>query len=226
MRLAIAPEATMLVPSTSQASTPTWRDLLRHSQRLEWFPEVGLGYLDAPPIAYDIDYWATYRELDKTACGAQLTTMRINLVDFHWQGDVVDIGIGGGRFVSERPNSFGYDISVPAMSWLAERGLWRDPFLQPVDAITCWDSLEHMRDPGPLLAQVRKYVFVSMPIFNGPHHALLSRHFKPGEHYLYAERRGLVWLFEQYGFECLHFDMRETEAGRDGIGSFTFRRVA
>jgi hypothetical protein len=199
---------------------------LRRSQRLEWYPEVGLGYLDAPPIEYDAAYWEHYHELDETECGEKLTEMRINLVNFHWKGDVVDVGIGGGRFICERPNTYGYDINISAMSWLAERGLWKDPYLYPVDAITCWDSLEHMRDPGPLLAQVRKYVFVSLPIFNGPHHALLSKHYKIGEHFWYFERRGLVWLLQQHGFECTHFDMRETQVGREDIGSLVFRRIA
>lgn len=224
MRLATAQEVTTFVPSTSRGLTSTLIDSLRRSGTLEWYPSIGLGYLDAESISYDEDYWQNYRQLDETVCGDQLTRARADLVNTHWQGDVVDIGVGGGRFCRERPNTYGYDISVQAMSWLAEKGLWRDPFLAPVDAISCWDSLEHMRDPGPLLAQVRKFAFVSMPIYNGPHHALLSRHFKPGEHYLYAEMRGLKWLFEFHGFELLYHDRRETLLGREDIGSFVFRR--
>jgi hypothetical protein len=206
-------------------SKPSLLDSLRQSQQLEWFPQLGIGYLEAPSIDYGADYFEHYRQLDETPCGAKLTAMRIALLEPYWNGGVIDIGIGGGRFVLEREHTLGYDINPQARDWLKSAGKWCDPFSAPVAAVTMFDSLEHIRDPGPLLAQVQHYVFVSCPIFTGPAHVLESKHYKPGEHYWYFEQRGLETMMKMNGFKMLYYDTREQDAGRVDIGSAVFKRI-
>lgn len=188
-----------------------------------WWPELGIGFHPKPAMDYQEDYWQKYRQLDNTDVGAALTRSRIDLVRRHFSGVAVDIGIGGGRFVEES-GSLGFDINAQAMEWLDGRGSLCDPYSQEVDAITCWDSLEHIPDPTALLRQVRQWIFVSLPIFSGPDHALKSRHYKPGEHIWYWTHSGFVNWCAGHGFDLVEHNDAETQIGRDGIMSYAFRR--
>lgn len=60
--------------------------------------------------------------------------------------DIVDVGIGGGRFITEC-GAFGFDINPEAVAWLKQIGRFRDPAGK---ALTFWDSLEHQRRPSRL----------------------------------------------------------------------------
>jgi len=92
------------------------------------------------------------------------------------------------------------------------------------EAITCWDSLEHIPEPEKLLAKVEKYVFVSMPIYDDMNDCLNSKHYKPGEHLHYFTARGFKLFMRQNGFDLLSSSAIESELGRDGIMSFVFKR--
>lgn len=188
-----------------------------------WWPELGMGFHPAPAMEYRDDYWQEYRRRDATDTGAALTRARIDLVRRHFSGVAVDIGIGGGRFVEES-GSRGFDVNARAVEWLDGRGSLCDPYSQKVDAITCWDSLEHIPDPTALLRQVRQWIFVSLPIFSGPDHALKSRHYKPGEHIWYWTHDGLVKWCADHGFSLVECNDMETQLGREGIMSYAFRR--
>lgn len=200
-------------------------DSLR-SERLQWLPELGIGWYPVSAQPYDEAYWENYRELDRSFTGAALTAMRLDLVAKHWGNQVVDIGIGGGRFLIDHGLAFGYDVNPHAVEWLKEHDLWCDPYAQPVDAITCWDVLEHIHDPGPLLANVRRFVFVSLPIFGGPEDVLASKHFKREEHCWYFTRVGLAQFMKRYGFKVIAGNNMEQMAGREQIESFVFERPA
>jgi hypothetical protein len=198
-------------------------DSLREN-RLQWIAELGIGYFPVTAQPYNAEYWENYRRLDKSPSGDALTGIRIDLVAKHWVGAVTDIGIGGGRFVTERPQTFGYDVNPVAVAWLHEHGRFQDPHKEEVDAVTLWDALEHIHDPRPLLANVRKLVFVSIPIFKGLSDVLRSKHLKPKEHVWYFERCGLNTFMELAGFVPIDWNRMETEAGREQIETFVFRR--
>ncbi len=186
-------------------------------------PDVGIGWYPVVAQPYNGAYWESYRERDASPTGGPLTDGRRNLVETYWQGSLVDVGIGGGRFVTECPNARGFDINPQAVEWLKSNGKWLDPYEQHSPAATFWDSLEHIADPRPILAHVGRYVFTSLPIFDGPEHALRSKHFKPEEHCWYFTRDGLVRFMRWFDFELVHEDRRE-EFCREDIGSFVFRR--
>jgi hypothetical protein len=92
------------------------------------------------------------------------------------------------------------------------------------DAVSLWDVLEHIPDFQPLLANVREWLFLSLPIFRDAAHVLASKHFKPDEHCWYFTRDGLVVAMNLCGFALVSESIVETELGREDIGTFAFRR--
>lgn len=190
---------------------------------LLWSEELGMGYHPRPPMDYSGPYFEKYQALDATPMGAALTAARVEMVQRHCQGTVVDIGIGGGRFVLES-GGCGYDVNAEAVAWLRDRERYFDLYANPTEAITCWDSLEHIPEPEKLLAQVGEWVFVSMPVYLSQRDCLNSKHYKPAEHLWYWTQSGLIAWFARQGFGCVEINERESELGREGITSFAFRR--
>lgn len=196
---------------------------------LLWSPEKGYGWHSRPAMLYSGDYFAHYQKLDNTKMGALLTRARLELVGKYCPpSDTVDIGIGGGRYVLESGGE-GFDVCKDAAEWLQFGGRYRDPYDKwygPVKAVTCWDSLEHIPDPRALLAEVKEWLFVSLPVFEDADDVLSSKHYKPGEHLWYFSPTGFInWCAEQ-GFECVEMNRVESDLGREGIMSFAFKRVA
>lgn len=190
---------------------------------LLWSEELGRGFHTREPMEYEGKYFAKYQELDMTPMGHCLTNVRVNFVRSHTDSQIVDIGIGGGMFVEEIDGQ-GFDVNDDAVVWLLEQVRFCDPYKLAVDAITCWDSLEHIPEPEKLIAHVKDWVFVSMPIYKDMKHCLASKHFKPGEHIHYFTHEGLLLWFEQQGFICIEYNDIESKLGREGIVSYAFRR--
>lgn len=193
---------------------------------LVWLPEVGIGYypVKQSEMPYDAEYFARYQERAQTAIGRALTQARIDLVSRHYQGEVLDVGIGCGQFVEARPDTYGYDVNPAGIDWLKARDKYRDLYAGEYDACSFWDSLEHIVDPAEAIRHVRQWAFVSIPIYEGAEHILRSKHFRRTEHIWYHTDAGLRWWFEQQGFECVEANDMETQIGREGIGSYAFRR--
>lgn len=197
---------------------------------LVWWPEFGMGYypVTAGPGVYDAAYWQKYVEMDATLMGVLLTTARVEMVQRYWQGTVVDVGIGAGAFVQARQavgRTLGWDVNPLGVAWLAERGLLQDPTqVTGRVALTFWDCLEHIPEPGPLL-DLASWVFVSLPIFQGPDHVLRSRHYRQTEHCWYWTRQGFLNWMQRQGFECVDHNTQESLLGRQDIDSFAFKRV-
>ena len=191
---------------------------------LIWDTEAGYGFHPEPAMKYDGDYFQKYMEMDNTPMGYVLTEARCDLVSQHYKGDnLIDIGIGGGAFCLSH-GCYGYDVSEQAVTWLRDGGMYRNPYKAGCEAMTCWDSLEHVLDPVALVQCASKYVFVSMPIYQDREHCVNSKHFKPGEHLHYWTHDGLIDWFARLGFVCMESNDIETQLGREGIYSFVFRR--
>jgi hypothetical protein len=153
---------------------------------------------------YTGDYFAKYQLMDETPMGEALTDARVLLVDDHYQGeDIIDIGIGGGKFVILMMCS-GFDVNPSAVRWLKDQGLYRDPYEKKVEVLTFWDS---------------------MPIYENEAHCRSSKHFKPGEHLHYWTHSGLVDWFAQQGFILMAHNDEESRIGREGIKSYAFKRA-
>lgn len=197
-----------------------------------WLPEVGVGtypvdHRDA--TTYDQDYWAKYEAYANSPLGRALTARRVELVtQFAPKAIVVDVGIGCGQFIQSLHGigraAFGYDVSPIGVQWLKDNGWWFDPYAADCDVATFWDSLEHIHEPGRLLARVRHTAIVSIPIFRDGDHVLTSRHYRKSEHRWYFTRDGLIRWMDGHGFRCLHHDTSESLLGREDIHTFVFSR--
>lgn len=192
---------------------------------LAFFPELGYGYFPVPESRpYDEDYFAKYVKMADTAMGEAITQERVNLVRRHHNGDVVDVGIGCGHFVTAC-DSEGYDVNPHGIRWLEERNKFHDIYKAPAGALTFWDVLEHIDEPDAAIAQAKEWVFVSIPVFENAEHILRSRHFRKDEHIWYFTHEGLINWFGSHGFKCAEWSRFESELGRDGITTYAFKRV-
>lgn len=196
------------------------------SEGLVWLPQLGIGRYPVPAERpYDDNYFRRYQEMAETEMGRALTDARIGLVGRHYSGPVLDVGIGAGQFVSSRPDTLGYDVNRAGIDWLQGEGVWADLYASEYDALTFWDSLEHIDDPEEAVSRARKFVFVSLPVFADAEGVLKSRHFRPDEHIWYFTHDGLIRWFEQQGFTCIECNQTESSLGREEISSYAFKRI-
>jgi hypothetical protein len=199
-------------------------------RRLTWWPELGIGHypVEVGFAPYDQDYFDSFDRNANSDLGRALMQARFNFVERHYRGTLIDVGIGSGAFIelrcARRRTTYGYDVNPAGIAWLDERKLLVDPHLVSFDAVTLWDVLEHIPDFQSLLANVKEWVFTSLPIFRDAEHALGSKHFKPDEHCWYFSREGLVFAMKQCGFVLVSESKVETDLGREDIGTFAFRR--
>lgn len=193
---------------------------------LAWLPELGIGRYPVPKDRpYDADYFMRYQSMGKTLMGQQLTAARIEMVGRHYQGLVLDVGIGSGQFVNSRPDTWGYDVNPAGIEWLKERGRWADLYHDRYPALSFWDSLEHIDRPDLAVARAEKWVFLSVPIFDGAEHILQSHHFRKDEHIWYFTDYGIKRWFDEQGFMCIEQNVVESQLGRNGIESYAFCRA-
>ncbi|QDX29572.1 methyltransferase domain-containing protein [Dickeya poaceiphila] len=197
------------------------------NSELSFFPELGIGHYPVPKNRpYDEGYFSKYASMASTEMGRELTKFRINFVKKYHAGDVVDVGIGCGQFVSKCENAKGFDVNPAGVEWLHKNGKFHDIYNEKASALTFWDVLEHIDNPEQAISQATEWVFVSIPIFDNAEHILKSRHFRKDEHIWYFTDVGLRKWFLENGFECVDHCKTETELGRDGIDTYAFRRVA
>jgi hypothetical protein len=199
--------------------------------RLTWWPQLGIGYypVEAGLAPYDQDYFDRFDRNARTDLGRALMRARVEFVERHYRGPLIDVGIGSGAFIElrreRRRTTYGYDVNPIGIEWLEQRMLLVDPYLVSFDAMTLWDVLEHIPDFQSLLANVRDWLFLSLPIFRDAEHALRSKHFRPDEHCWYFTRDGLVTAMNMCGFALVSESAVETDLGREDIGTFAFRRT-
>lgn len=82
----------------------------------------------------------------------------------HLEGNVLDVGCGIGDLLAFRRNTIGADINPRAVAWCREHGHKAElmlPNVLPFDAsqfdgVVLDNVLEHITDPKPLLAEVRR----------------------------------------------------------------------
>lgn len=202
---------------------------VKHESGLVWSDQRGVGYYPVVQNGqYDEAYWENYQKYRNSPIAEALMDARVSLVSTHAPGQpVVDIGIGSGHFIETRKGvTYGYDVNPTAIRWLLDRDLWWDPYARDPEHVTCWDTLEHMSRPDAFVERVRKTLVVSVPVFVDLAHVVASKHFKPNEHYFYWTRDGLVSWLRAMNFELVAENEMETELGREGIGTFVFKRIA
>jgi hypothetical protein len=191
---------------------------------LIWLPKKGMGYYPVKDVdePYDEKYFANYQKLADTPIGIALNKARVDLVRKHFDGTVLDVGIGAGTFIESHGNAIGTDVNSVGIQWLKNiDSLWDGC---DVEGATFWDSLEHLPNPDDILSKITDYVFVSIPIFDNCYHLLKSKHFKTSEHRWYFTEEGFInWMYDK-GFELVEMNRMEEEIGREDIGTYVFKR--
>lgn len=182
-------------------------------------------------VEYDADYFKKVEAYDGTPIAKAVNAGRCELVARHLEAPaaVLDWGAGSGAFLRDAAAAGysvkGYDLNLQALQRLTDRGLLsKDPYL--FDAVTLWDTIEHMEQPEAVLKSIRKgaHLFASVPVFEDLRKIRESKHYRPGEHLYYWTAKGFADWLGLYGFRLLEQSDHETIAGRDSIGAFAFRR--
>lgn len=204
----------------------------RAARGLVWLPERGIGWLPVSDQPYDTDYFRKYEGYAATEMGAAITRVRVELVERYLMParPLIDVGIGSGAFLDELlasgfTRAYGFDINPAGVDWLGGRSLFMDPYTHPADALTFWDSLEHIPDVHRMLGNARRFVFCSLPIVPGDGPPRLDwKHLRRDEHCWYFTRRGLIGWMDEQGFDCVECTAAETLVGREDVETLVFRR--
>lgn len=178
-------------------------------------------------VPYDDAYFDKYVGYEGHEIARGINAARIGLVNKYAgdRADVLDVGIGSGEFLRQRPRTFGFDVNPKAERWLKSWLKWSDDFAS-FRAFTFWDVLEHVPTPTDYFDRIASgsLLFTSLPIFDDLKRVRESKHYRPNEHYYYWTRDGFVAWMALHGFWLLECNDDETKAGRESILSFAFRR--
>lgn len=171
--------------------------------------------------------------MSETDAGKQINAFRIKWVLDHAgpRVSLLDYGSGDLTFLSlarlsHWPEAHGYDICEDDLVKYALRDLGHGSHSRH-HAVCFWDSLEHLDNPMEALALADAWVFVTIPIMpNSVNPARLPewKHYKPGEHFWYFTRRGIVSFMREAGFTMTDVSEEECEYGREDIATFAFLR--
>jgi SAM-dependent methyltransferase len=196
-------------------------------------PDAGVAYQAdmRRKIRYGEAYLACFDEYARGQIAARLMAGRVAMLSRHVAPDatVLDVGCGSGAFIQAAIGAGfkarGYDVIPEAVSRLISRDLYDD---EPCgfEAVTFWDSIEHIEEPEIWLRRVNPgaVVLAAIPVFEDLRKVRESKHYKPGEHLYYWTPRGFVEWMGLYGFRLLEMSSHEVDAGRESIGAFAFCR--
>jgi 2-polyprenyl-3-methyl-5-hydroxy-6-metoxy-1,4-benzoquinol methylase len=194
----------------------------------------GVAYqrdMRAARVAYDDSYFDRYKSYEGSTIEQALNAGRCAMLARHVEkgASVIDIGAGSGAFVRKAQaagyQARGFDVIPKTVSQLRDADAYaEDPGL--FDVVTFWDSIEHIDCPEILLREIRAnaLVLVAIPVFTDLRAIRDSKHYRPGEHLYYWTVEGFVNWMALYGFRLLEQSSHETDAGRESIGAFAFRR--
>lgn len=180
-------------------------------------------------VAYDSAYADKCRRYEDDPVARQVVEHRVSLLREYLPAGarVLDVGIGSGAFMRAAQEAgydvWGFDVVPETRRQLEESGRFSDDY-DLFDAVTAWDSLEHMEEPHRLLQSIREggMLFVSIPVFTDLRRIRESKHYRPGEHLFYWTAGGMVRWAEEYGMRWLRSSDAEQKAGRDSILEFAF----
>lgn len=195
-----------------------------------WSKELGIGHLpllDSPEndSVYDREYFDKYVEMSKTFDGFRLNMARQRQLrfSFPYTTSILDVGIGSGMFC-DSIGADGTDVNPYAVRWLKENGKLA-PEDEQYQVITMWDVLEHIPDPTDILSRATRGLCISMPIYRGIEHIMVSKHLRINEHCWYFTNQGIKNYLKLFGFNRVLLESTiESDICREDILSYTFAR--
>lgn len=177
-------------------------------------------------VEYAAEYWNKCAAYEGEEIAQKINSGRVALVSRHIGSNrVLDVGIGSGEFIKNRPNTFGIDVNAVALDWLKTNGLLAKN-LGDFAGYTFWDVIEHVPEPEDYFRHIKLHacLFTSLPLFYGLGSIRASKHYRPGEHLYYWTEEGFLDWMDLHGFRLLETQFFEMEAGRESIYSFAFVR--
>lgn len=197
-------------------------------------PHRGVAYqrdMTKGRMRYDAAYLANYDSYAIGPIADALNRARVAMLMRHAAAGaaVLDVGAASGRFVREAQaagfDAKGYDVIPEAVERLQAAQMYAEN-ARDFDAVTMWDSIEHMDIPELWLRRVNRgaLLLAAIPVFEDLARVRESKHYKPGEHFFYWTQQGFVEWMAFYGFRMIEQSSHETDAGRESIGAFAFRK--
>ena len=187
----------------------------------------GIAYQkDIKTIDYDKDYFEKYVSYEDTEIARKINQGRVAIVNKYHFNKCLDIGIGSGEFIKNRPNTYGFDVNPEAVRWLKRNDLFRYDY-KNFACFTFWDVIEHIPSPQNIFNELprRSFLFTSIPLFKDLKKIRESKHYRPNEHLYYFTREGFLSWMSWYGFMFLEQQEFEIDAGREDIYTFAFQKV-
>lgn len=192
----------------------------------------GVAYqrdMSAGRVPYDADYLVKCKSYEGSDISNAVNRGRCALLMRHLPegSNVIDVGAGSGAFVREAMSwgfdAFGFDVIDEAAINLSDAGRYAED-IEAFEAVTMWDSMEHMENPSEYLDRISRgsRLFVSIPIFEDLFKIRNSKHYRPGEHLYYFKDMGFVNWMSLHGFMLLEKATFEMDAGRQSIYDYAF----
>lgn len=181
-------------------------------------------------VEYGPDYFKEYQFRYDTNIGQRLNKFRKSYVEcFSTDGDILDYGTGYGGLVTSDPLNrwYGFDINPLTADRLGSR--FSEDW-QSFPNISFFDVLEHFEDPRPMLKEIKTGVrlFITIPLWNGDWNTKDGlrdwKHWRPGEHYLYASCYGFEKMMEDESFQLIDKNQIETSLGREDSYTFAYQK--
>jgi 2-polyprenyl-3-methyl-5-hydroxy-6-metoxy-1,4-benzoquinol methylase len=193
--------------------------------------EHGVAYqrdMTASRVAYGAEYFAKVSAYNGVIARAVNHGRCVMLERYLPRGaTVLDIGAGNGAFIRAAGMSGfdakGFDVMPEAVAELKAADCYADD-PQDFDAVTLWDTIEHLEEPALCLKAMRRgaFLFASIPVFQDLGRIRESKHYRPSEHLYYWTAKGFCDWLARYGFRLLEESAHEINAGRESIGAFAF----
>lgn len=169
------------------------------------------------------DAYPTTRAMSKLRWG--VINRQFGWRKFHGRS-ACDFGCGNGDFILFGSNKcgswLGNAYGIEASDYPLPEPIQRISEPIPCDLFTCFDSLEHLKDPRELLAKVDSpYICISLPWC---HERTLGadwfrdwKHRRPGEHIWHFDHISLPALLSEFGYKLIYCGNPEDEI-RKGNG--------
>lgn len=182
-------------------------------------------------VPYGADYFEKVQAYLAQPVAVRVNACRVALLSRHLpdEASILDIGAGSGAFVADARGwgyaAKGFDVMPETVSRLKAAEVFADQ-LEQFDAVTLWDTLEHLENPEDYLARVHAgaFLFASLPVFEDLGAIRQSKHYRPGEHLYYFTAPGFVEWMSMHRFRLLEQNCHEVVCGRESIGEFAFCR--
>lgn len=180
--------------------------------------------VSSQPVEYGKDYFQEFEQRSTSPIAKKLYGFRKAYAEsLAKEGRILDYGAGYGVIpINDKSDRWrGTDINPFCQKHLAEK------FVEGMDGfnnICFFDVLEHFPDPTGILQQIQGRIFVSIPLKPNLQELPEWKHWKPGEHLMYATPQGFQELIVHCGFKLIDHNTIESSIGRQDIHTFTFER--